>query len=162
MTCDACREFLLEADRKEIVETLAGGAVPHASHLGACESCRGFAERIVESEVALTAGLAAVQPRGRPEQAVRAAVREAGARRSRSRRRWGWLAGAAALAGLVTIRSVDLRQGPSGLEVATLARAAMSPPVGLEVEPLGDESVAVFETDNPDIVVFWFYQGRGE
>jgi len=31
-----------------------------------------------------------------------------------------------------------------------------------EVEAMLDESVLVLETDNENVVVFWFYQGRGE
>jgi hypothetical protein len=30
------------------------------------------------------------------------------------------------------------------------------------VEALLDESVVILETDNEDVVVYWFYQGRGQ
>jgi hypothetical protein len=30
------------------------------------------------------------------------------------------------------------------------------------VEAPEGTSVAVFETDNPELIVFWFYEGRGQ
>ena len=162
MICAACRDRLLEAGRADIGHALAGGSGPCAAHLAECSECRDLAQRIVEMEEGLAAGMTSIQPGGRAVEAASAAIRESVRRRSRDRRRWGWLAAAAAVAGLVAIRTVDLRFEPPEQEVASLAPASASAAVGPEVEPLGDESVAVFTTDNPDIVVFWFYQGRGE
>ena len=48
---------------------------------------------------------------------------------------------------------------PETIEVAAATGGMQFMP---EVEAMLDESVLVLETDNEDVVVFWFYQGRGE
>jgi hypothetical protein len=65
-------------------------------------------------------------------------------------------------AGVLAVRAADIDRvgGPESPMVASVrpASAALAP----TVETLLDESVAVFAIDDPDVVVFWFYQGRGE
>jgi hypothetical protein len=93
-----------------------------------------------------------------PEAALEAA------RRSRRTRRGSWaIAAAAVAAGILAVRTLDLDVGgePSAVQIvatAPVVRTVLTP----EVDASLDESVAVFEIEDSDIVVFWFYQGRGE
>jgi len=75
-------------------------------------------------------------------------------RRRAQRRRWAWrvapLAAAAVLAVALIARREQVQQTPP---------PASAPPIrsGLAVEGPPGRSVAVFQTDNPDIVVIWFF-----
>jgi len=75
-------------------------------------------------------------------------------RRRAWRRRWAWrvapLAAAAVLAVALIARREQVQQTPP---------PASAPPIrsGLAVEGPPGRSVAVFQTDNPDIVVIWFF-----
>ena len=73
-----------------------------------------------------------------------------------------WGAAAAVAAGVLGIRALD---SGSGVGTDAIRVAVMGYPgsaVGPEVEATLGESVVVLETDNENMVVFWFYQGRGE
>lgn len=161
MSCAHCREYLLEASGRDIGAALAGSG-PAAEHVAQCGACRALAERIGAAQKGLAEGLSNLRPRGQGDEAARAAATESARRRRIGRRRWTWLAAAAAIAGLLAVRLADVSRPPTLDDVATMASSALPPPLGLEVEPLDDESVAVFETDDPDVVVLWFYQGRGQ
>lgn len=164
MSCDACREHLLEAPPAEIRAALQRGEGELAAHLIVCAACRGLAEGILRQSGELANGLAALRPRGDHRSAAREALAESTRRGGGGRGEWPWLAAAAVLAGLLATRVLDT---VTTLDDGDGTRIAHAPPVlstepTLEVEPLGDESVAVFETNDPDIIVLWFYQGRGQ
>ena len=147
MSCAHCREYLLEASGRAIDAALAGSG-PAAEHLAQCGACRALAGRIGAAEKVLAEGLSSLRPRGQDGEAARAAVTESARRRQIGRRRWTLLAAAAAIAGLLAVRAADVSRPPAPDDAATMASSALPAPLGLEVEPLDDESVAVFETDD--------------
>ena len=129
-------------------------------HLRTCPSCREAAERVLAAQDRLAAGLAALVPARSLEEAAVMAVRESARRRSRLRR-VSWTAAAAAMAGVLALRVLGFGGGvvPEPIEV-TVSPAGSR--LMQEVEAMLDESVLVLETENEDVVVFWFYQRRGE
>ena len=143
MTCDAMRERILEAD---LVELRGEADTPLAQHIQECDHCRALARKIVESEAALGAALDSITS------GIRTRTEAPG-----RRRRWHWaaLVPLAAAAGLAAIM---LRGGTEAPPVPALppSMQVVNAPV---VETSGDQNVAVFTTDDPDIVVVWFLGG---
>ena len=169
MQCADCRQHLLEEGPQEIAAALGdppedtAGAAWRA-HVRGCSACAGLAGSILAERDRLAAGLDTVGAARPLAEALAAAVRESAARRSRARRST-WGAAAAVVAGVLAIRSLYIAGGPAADPAAPGPglEARIGPTVeGPEVEALLDESVLVFETSNDDVVVFWFYQGRGE
>ncbi len=145
MRCAEAREQMLEADRTDL-----GGATESelSLHLRRCARCRGAADRILEAERELWRALAAATPRRGADEAVRLARRRA------RRRRWMWRAAPLAAAAVLAVALIARRE-----EVEQTLPPASAPPIqsGLAVEGPPGRSVAVFQTDNPDIVVIWFF-----
>lgn len=172
MICRECHARLMEVDPGVIAAALSHAdpaahrpdvpqAVALPDHVRTCASCRGAAERILKAHEDLAAGLEALSPLRPQQEATAAAIRESARRRSRVRRA-SWAAAAAAAIGVLALRALDV-----GSRVATdagevLASHQAESPFVPEVEAMLDESVLVLETDNENVVVFWFYQGRGE
>jgi predicted anti-sigma-YlaC factor YlaD len=154
MNCTEARDRLLEADLAEI----QGEADTDLSlHLLGCAACRAVAERLSAEERSLAAALDAVRPRLGVEEALTRAEAESASRRGvltlPLRKAWSLvpLAAAAAVAGiLVTGNGGQLPGEP--IDVAAVSET----PVPTVVESTG-QSVAVFETENPDIVVVWTF-----
>ena len=146
MNCDAARERLLEAD---LAELRGGGEL--ALHLQACEHCRRQAQVIVDQYTALRSALEGQAPRLDP--ADRRWQRPL--RRVPAWRRWGVVV-PLALAASLAILAVARRNRP-GLEPATSMPAVASAGAGLDVQGPPATTVAVFQTDNPDIVVIWSF-----
>lgn len=157
MTCAEALEALLEAD----LTTLEGtGDEPLARHILGCPSCANRARAILQGEASLARALDAQGHKLDLDKILDAA----GARtlgkipprpirwRSRTLSNRGLtllpLAAAAAVAALVLAREPSL-PGP----------VYSPPPVvpGLEVEAPEGESVAVLETNNPEITVLWLF-----
>lgn len=173
MNCRECRERLLEACPSEIAAVLDESSDRLAAalkgpsgeawreHVRACSACEALAGRILEAQERLVADLAALTPARPLEEAVAAASRESARRRSRVRRA-SWGAAAAVVAGVLGIRALDPGSGVGTdtirVEARTYAGSALAP----EVEATLGGSVVVLETDNENVVVFWFYQGRGQ
>ncbi len=172
MSCRECRTRLLEADPRAIATALSGHADPAAlrlndpqavallDHVRTCASCREAAERILAAHVDLVAGLEELGPARPLQKATAAAIRESARRRSRVSRA-SWAVAAAAVIGVLALRALDVGNGVVTDTVEVVASQAGSPAMP-EVEVLLGESVLVLETDNENVVVFWFYQGRGE
>ena len=144
MTCAEARERMLEAERTD----LSGATDSELSlHLRGCARCRRAANRILEAERELWGALAAATPVRGAEEAVGTVRRRA------QRRRWVWrvapLAAAAGLAVALLARREQVQQ--------SLPPKAPPTRAGLAVEGPPGRSVAVFQTDNPDIVVIWFF-----
>ena len=144
MTCGEARERMLEAERMD----LSGATESELSlHLRGCARCRRAANRILEAERELWGALAAATPVRGAEEAVGTVRRRA------QRRRWVWrvapLAAAAGLAVALLARREQVQQ--------SLPPKAPPTRAGLAVEGPPGRSVAVFQTDNPDIVVIWFF-----
>jgi len=173
MICRECRARLLEVDFGAIATALSRQADPAAGrpdvpqaaalpdHLRTCASCRGVAERILKAHEDLAAGLEALSPVRPLQEATAAAIRESTRRRSGVRRA-SWAVAAAAAIGVLALRALDIGSGVAPDVVEVLASHQAESPFMPEVEAMFDESVLVLETDNKNVVVFWFYQGRGE
>ncbi len=145
MTCVEARGQILEADRND----LAGATDSELSlHLRACAGCRASADRILEAEGELERALTAAEPRRAADDAVRTATRPG------VRRRWIWRSAPLAAAAVLAVVLIA-RRG----EVEQTLPPPTAPPIrsGLAVEGPPGRSVAVFQTDNPDIVVIWFF-----
>jgi hypothetical protein len=179
MICADARECMLEAARAELEVALgqAGGdggggqtaQIPDAleKHLRACPECREVASLIVSEERILARALEEVAPRTPLLEALKLIDLQAG-RRGPRWRSWGGAAAlaAAAVVGILAVSSVQVRDewpgddpGTSDARPGTPRPEATSLPA---VEAPEGTSVAVFETDNPEIIVFWFYEGRGQ
>lgn len=143
MTCLEARAALLEADLGELRGTADTSL---ARHLRDCADCRAGAERILQVEDALGRRLAAHAPR-------RGIARAPAT--PRRRRPWRWavpLAAAAGIVALVVTRLPEPRpedHRPPDIATHEVGGVSVRAPVG--------RNVAVFQTDNPDIVVIWFY-----
>lgn len=178
MNCAECREQLVEAEPLEIAAALSGSqedagpsviSAPGPSgasfreHVAGCPGCRTAAAWVMAAQEGLVGDLSVLSPRRPLHVSVPEAALEA-ARRSRRTRRGSWgIAAAAVAAGILAVRTLDLDVGgePSAVQIvatAPVVRTVLTP----EVDASLDESVAVFEIEDSDIVVFWFYQERGE
>jgi len=144
MTCIEARAALVEAD----LEELRGAAdTPLALHLRACADCRSAADRIARVEGAMGRRIAALAPRR--------ALARAPATLPRRRRPWRWAAPLAAAAGVGALLLVvprPPRPADDGRTDTTVREAG-----GVSVRAPAGRNVAVFQTDDPDIVVIWFY-----
>lgn len=149
MNCGEARERILEAELAELRET---GDSTLSKHIRLCRPCRGMAEHVLRSELALGRALDAVAPHVDLERVTPPTV----ASLHRRRRFWTRAVSALAAAGLAALalsQAPLIRQGPR--PVPQIAGAAF--PQAPSVEPPPGRGVVVFETDNPDIVVIWFY-----
>jgi hypothetical protein len=146
MRCADARERILEADRND----LAGATDSDLSrHVRGCAGCRAAADRILEVERELGRALAAAAPRRTTDDAVLTATRRG------VRRRWMWrsapLAAAALLAAVLIGRHRTVEQSWPSTQTPLA-------PADIAVEARGG-SVAVFRTDNPDVLIIWFFRG---
>jgi hypothetical protein len=109
-------------------------------------SCRAAARRILAAERVLREALAAAVPLRTTAEAIQLA----GQRRKRTLRLWqlGPLAAAAGVAGLILARHNAIELVPA-VAPHPSSRIAVTAPPG--------RSVAVLQTDNPNVVVFWFF-----
>ena len=147
MTCADARERVLEADRDD----LAGATDSDLSlHLRSCAGCRVAADRILEGERELGRALAAAAPRRAADDAVLTATRRG------VRRRWMWRSAPLLAAALFAAVLLGRRRA---MEQAWPPARRPLAPADIAVEaPLG-ASAAVFRTDNPDVVIIWFFRG---
>ncbi len=146
MTCDTMRERILEADLAE----LRGEAdTPLAQHLASCVNCQAVAKKIVAAEAALGHALDSITP------GVRSRT---GQRRSRRIGHWVALVPLAAAAALVAILVRGRSEAPT-VPAASFAMEIADAPL---VETTNNQDVAVFTTDDPDIVVVWFLGGTDQ
>jgi len=153
--CDATRTWLLEADLADLTET---GPAPtrEQQHLQACEACQREASHILRVTGLLDSAVGFPGP-GPDAQALIARARLESVSRPpvgrewwrAANRRWIALAAAAAL-GAVTLW---------GDREPRMPGTALTSPVGTApiVHATTADGVAVFETENPDITVLWFY-----
>ncbi len=143
MNCPTALDLMLEVDPAE----LAGKADSELSrHIHGCVPCRAAARRILDAESVLRETLAAAAPRRTTAEAIQLA----GQRRKRTLRLWqlGPLAAAAGVAGLILARHNPIALVPTVAPHPSPRIAVTAPP---------GRSVAVLQTDNPDVVVIWFF-----
>ncbi len=154
MNCTEARDRLLEAD---LAELKAEVDTDLSLHLQGCIRCRAVAERLAAEERTLAAALDAVRPRTGVEEALARAEAESASRGRVPtfplRKAWGLvpLAAAAAVAGVLITSSGGQLPGEP-IDVAAVRHA----PAPIVEESTG-QNVAVFETENPDIVVVWIF-----
>ncbi len=162
MDCERTLEMILEAD-PALLESNLSGAGDHAGHLAACPDCTAAARTAMELQATLREELAAAASSTPFDVAFQEAEAEAGRRRNAGRRpRWRGLVplgAAAAVAGLLAIRSVWFVPGEDTEGMSYRPEVMASAAAGVEVTAPEGTSVAVFRTPNPDIVVYWFYEG---
>jgi predicted anti-sigma-YlaC factor YlaD len=147
MNCDAARQLLLEAELAEL-EGQGDGEV--ARHLQSCERCRKQARVILDQYAVLRGALERQTPRLDPaDPRWRRSVLRSPARR--------WVAAVPlALAAGLAILVVARRHQPAH-EPSAPPPVAASGAQGLDVQGPPGRTVAVFQTDNPDIVVIWSF-----
>ena len=152
--CARSLDYLLEA---ELGELDAASDTEIGRHIRDCERCRRAAQKMLDGTARLDAALATV-PDGFDVDAVlkRARSPESGPRSSTATalhsqwKRFATLALAASIVGLLVLRNWDeALPGP-----ALVPRVTAELPI---VEPSSGQSVAVINTDNPDITVLWFF-----
>lgn len=149
MTCATARMLMLTGDPAELQGSMGSDL---ALHIATCAACRARATLLLEAQAELARALDDAADHAGHE-SVRAALAAARQRRDEARRR-GWIipiAAAAVLAGLLVIRYTHSPTTPT--------RPA-APPVanhGVTVAAPPGRNVAVLRTDNPNVVVIWFF-----
>ncbi len=146
MNCRAARALLLTAEVADLEDRGDGDL---SQHFRSCPDCRALATEVLQAMGELRRALEPPQEAG--IQPVRRAVLEAQRRRTRARllARAVPLAAAAGLAGLLL-----MRRSPQVVPGATRTPAAIHD-VSVTAPP--GRSLAVLHTDNPNIVVIWFF-----
>ena len=148
MNWEMARDLVLEAD---LTDLRGEGHGDLARHIRGCPACRALAQRILDQTAALQATLERAASR-------RAADPSTSRRRRASRaavRRWAIgipLTLAASLAVLWLGRR-QAGQTPASGVPSQLALATT--PLDVQVPP--GQTVTVFQTDNPNIVVIWSF-----
>lgn len=143
MNCDTALDLMLEAD---LTELRGEGESELAQHIHTCADCRAKAGVILAGQNALAEVLDRISPRTAAPQAIRVA-------KERARRR-PWrvtvpLALAAGVGALLLVRQpVPLPSNPP---------SAVAREIPFDVRVPAGRSVAVFRTDNPNIVVIWSF-----
>jgi len=139
MTCDVFREQILEAD---LAELRGKTLTPLTRHLADCDACRTLARKIVDAEAALGIALDSMNngivSKSHPP-----------------RRRLWRLVPLAVAASLVAILMRGGPRPPQGPALTTV-HADLAVPL---IETTSNQNIAVFNTDDPDIVVVWFLGG---
>jgi len=149
MNCDNAFERLLDADHEE----LAGqGDSQLAVHVRECPRCQAVGAKLLGGQQLLANALTQLVPHTDVEQALGTA-RE---RRSRIRRReqfwrWGPIAAAAAISGVMILQALG---GTPMLESEIGPLPAVVEPL---VEAPAGQNVMVFETRDQSTKVIWFY-----
>ncbi|MEX0890813.1 MAG: hypothetical protein WEB88_01505 [Gemmatimonadota bacterium] len=183
MNCEACLEWMLEAEPAEL-RAAASTTGDLAAHLARCTRCRAAAERVLAREDEMRAVWRAALPVRRlkvlvatggraasAEEVERAegAATERGSRtgrrsgaRSRRRRTAAWLvplAAAAALGGVLALQwdDVSTRFGGDSLERTAAAMRLLYPPPTVPEAPVVNAApgggVAVLRTNDPRITL---------
>lgn len=156
-TCGRPVEALLRAERDELG---GSGASELAGHIRACERCGALARSILAGYAALDDTLEPAVELNAPR--IVALGRARADARVRRRSKWRlpmppmWAAATAAAASIAAVLALVLPEprGP-GLE------PVWQPPATVASAPVVSaphHNVAVIQTDDPDITVFWFYK----
>jgi anti-sigma factor RsiW len=149
MTCHMAREAMLTADQTDLDGQTDS---PLGRHLRTCARCRAAAERLLRSHQELAAYLATPTHRGSVDVARRALQAAAHRPRVAGRlRRALPLAAAAVIAGVLVSR-----RRPSSDQLTTPVSRFTSAAFSVTAPP-GRNLVVLEQSDNPDIVVVWFY-----
>ena len=160
MNDEECRRPVVDLLRADVDELDGSGSTELAGHIRACERCGALARSIVSGYEALDDTLeAAVRVQGRSIVALGRARADPG---GRDRSRWrlpmppAWATGTAAAASIAAALALVLPD-PQGLR----PEPVWQPPdtaANVPVVSAPHHNVAVIQTDDPDITVFWFYK----
>jgi anti-sigma factor RsiW len=156
-TCERYREALLEAEPDDLRGL---GQTEVARHIRACPACARGGEIILETTASLNVFLDREVPVSELDAVLRRATAQSGTAPQRAshpgpvapwrpNRRWIALAAAASIAALLLLPGRPAPLPP----LATVATTTVLP----TVESAPGQTVAVFETENPDITVLWFF-----
>lgn len=149
MTCATARTLMLTADPTE----LAGSTGSDLSlHVATCIICRAQATLLIEAQAELTRALDAAMGDVAPD-AVRG-VLAAARRRRDGGRRWRWTIPVAAAAVVVGVLLIRIDRPPTERVRRVPAPVAAR---GVTVAAPPGRNVAVLQTDNPNLVVIWFF-----
>lgn len=168
MMCDEVVEWLLEAESEDIRRALDASlqsetpAGAWQDHVARCGDCAKLAERILEQERAIGGALLETSsPVPFPVAWAKAETeaRSRTVRRRRLRSTWIVSAAAAAVVGMLLLGSEDEgRRLPHAAEEASSPASSPMQPVSLPALLSSETgSVAVMQTSDPDVVVFWFF-----
>lgn len=149
MTCADARTLLLTADPAELRGSTGSDL---ALHIATCAACRAEATLLLDAQAELERALAAPAMQG-AARAVGDVLSAAHRRRADARRR-AWtipIAAAAVIAGVVVVRSIHAPIDSSR------PASPPNPSHGVTVAAPPGRSVAVLQTDNPNVVVIWFF-----
>ena len=160
MNCERATALLLEADLGELE---GRGDTDLVAHLERCTDCGERARRIVAAERALDRALDGLGRQSLARHGTAAArggelpsdrhLAGAPSRRGWGGVRWAWipLALAAGIAALILIPDEEappVRSTPAALDVA---------PDRLRVDVPAGRNAVLYETENPNVIVVWFY-----
>jgi hypothetical protein len=145
ITCEAARELLLEAEPAEL---RGEGDSALAGHLRGCAACGQRAACILSETQVLQSAADGLRP---PRHAV-----ELGPGGEVRRRRWHIVVPLALAAGVGALLLARRREMWHSTAPAPLQLATVAPPA-LDVQVPAGQSVAVFQTANPNVVVIWSY-----
>jgi hypothetical protein len=147
ITCESARELLLEAEPAELRDE---GDRPLAVHLRTCAACGRRAAFLLEQTDWLRDALATVRAaQGQPDSHT-----VTGPARGMARR-WPVLVPLALAAGIAGLLLVN-RRGVTPFHGGP-PEIAGGNPTSLDVQVPPGQSVAVFQTANPNVVVIWSY-----
>ncbi|MCY3812910.1 MAG: hypothetical protein OXH15_14030 [Gammaproteobacteria bacterium] len=160
MTDEVCGRPVADLLRADVDELDGSGTTELAGHVRACERCGGLARSILTGYEALDDTLeAAVSVRTQSIVALGGARADAGVRH---RLRWRlptppvWAAATATTASIAAALALMLPT-PQGPRLGPV----WQPPASMTSAPVVSaprHNVAVIQTDDPDITVFWFYK----
>ena len=160
MTDEECRRPVADLLRADVDELEGCGSTELAGHIRACERCGALARSILSGYEALDDTLeAAVRVQ---ERWIVALGQTRAARGVRHRSRWAlpippvWAAATVAAASIAAALALVL---PAPLDPPL--EQVWLPPASAASVPVvsaAQHNVAVIQTDDPDITVFWFYK----
>lgn len=144
MNCENALDLMLEADLPEL---RGEGDSDLAQHVRTCVDCRARAETILAGQEALAEAMDRVTPHAPAPDLTRRAQERA------RRRPWRVALPLALAAGIATL--LLLRQPSAGPQPPSSPPRVAAAPLDVMVPP--GRTVAVFQTENPNIVVIWSF-----
>ena len=148
MNCETARDRLLEAD---LTELRGAGDAALAQHLRGCSACRDRARRILDQTEALRATLERATPKSEATPPARRNRVSPSARGAR----WAVAVPLALAASLAVLWLSRNRTGQTPGPGVTSQVALAAAPLDVQAPP--GQTVTVFQTDNPNIVVIWSF-----
>ena len=159
MTDEVCRRPVADLLRADVDELKGSGSSELAGHIRGCEHCGTVARSILSGYEALDDTLEAAV---RVQEPSIVALGRARAADARPRTRWrlptppAWAAATAAAASIAAVMALLLPAPPKPQLEQVWQPPAITASAPVVSAP--HHNIAVIQTDDPDITVFWFYQ----